>query len=112
MSAAKQTTALTKKGMDFQSQVGMVVSDNSGNSCLAINNEKLDTGSRLTLVVISRSRSGMPQSIGEAEVLRRGADACSEKIDSRIDQSDPGLTRYKIRMLKGSLLPGSRAIAV
>jgi hypothetical protein len=93
--------AAAKADFRFSSQVGVAVAK-SGRVCLAIHRQKFAPGSRLTLVLLRA-----PQSIAEAEVLRPADGTCP-----KLDESDPSLHSYEIKMLKGSLEPSMPAIAV
>lgn len=86
---------------DYASFIGIAAFSNS-RLCLAINNQRLVRGSRVSLVLPS-----IPQSLVNAEVVGTAPDACNAP-----QLRDSGSDLYELRLLSGTLPFAIPAIAV
>jgi len=85
----------------YRTDIGIAV-NTPGGACLYMPNRSLDTGQRIRLV-----KTATPQSVAEAEVIRRVDRPCA-----RITLTEPGVAHYRIRVLRDSLETGVPAFAI
>jgi hypothetical protein len=77
---------------DYASNLGIAV-DKQDRVCLDISNAGLRQNQRIRFV-----NSGMPQTVGEAEIIAKTDQACTS-----LDRNTPGLHHYRFKVVQGSL---------
>jgi hypothetical protein len=91
----------TRPAFNYGTDLGVAV-DKVGHTCLDIRNGALVAGQRIQFVT-----TDAPQTTGEAEILRKVAEACTPT-----DQNKPGLYHYEFKVIRGSLRKSFPAFAL
>ena len=85
---------------DYQSNAGILLHKKDGGVCLTIANATIPAGAQLQFAY-----DGQPPTVGQAEVIGKRLDDCS-------DGEDGGLNHYSVKILRGEVLPATPAFAI
>jgi len=94
-------TAQAATPFDYSANIGMALQKEAA-ACLYIGNDRFTANQQLRFVNILA-----PHSDGEVEIVSKADEQCKDA-----NQEQPGMTRYSLKVIRGTLRKGAPAFAI